>query len=364
MMAMNMQSPGEQLLANTPPGVVEAMLDELETDPVFLPSAFWRELSQKNMKMLELEGLSNFKRTLSQNYYNWMITSPHHRLFRHAFLTWLRRPNLLPLKTKIEEIEQLRLTTTDQRVSLSPLRREIYRVYVTFVWTLMTEVDTRNLRKRVSEPEVGNPIRVWDGDKLLSQDLANSIVECNAILDLLADRQRPRVAEVGAGYGRLAHVFTEAQPGQYFIFDIPPALAVAQWYLERVLGPERLFKFRPFETLESVRDEMSRASVVFMSANQIRKFPDGYFDLVLSISTLPELRQDQADLYLSLFQRLSRSHIFLKQWKRWRNPQDGTDLTMDSYKLGPDWKLVLDRTDHINPMFFNRAWAKAALPHS
>ena len=135
-------------------------------------------------------------------------------------------------------------------------------------------------------------------------------------------------------------------------------MAVAQWYLEQTLGRERVFRFRHFDRIEDVQDEIDRASVALFTANQIRKFPDDYFDVMVSISTLPEMRQDQVDLYLAEFQRLSRGHIFLKQFKAWKNPSDGTDLTIDSYRLHPDWQLVVDRSDPVIPCFFNRVWHK------
>src|SRR5262245_11584567 len=61
--------------------------------------AFWHDLNDKNRRMLEEEGLADFKRTVSQNYFNWLITDRKSDLFRHAFRQWCRRPNLLPLLT-------------------------------------------------------------------------------------------------------------------------------------------------------------------------------------------------------------------------------------------------------------------------
>jgi putative sugar O-methyltransferase len=305
------------------------MAAELEADdPVFLPSAFWRDLNDKNRRMLDEEGLANFKRTVSQNYFNWLVADRKSDLFRHAFRQWCRRPNLLPLVTRLEETRRLRLNTVDGRVELTATQR------------------------------VGNPFPLRCGRKLLSQDLATSIIECNVLADLTEGVSAPRIGEVGAGYGRVAHAYASSLPGRYFIFDIPPALAVAQWYLEQTLGRERIFRFRHFARIEEVQEEIDRASVALFTANQIRKFPDNYFDVMVSISTLPEMRQDQVDLYLAEFQRLSRGHIFLKQFKAWKNPSDGTDLSIDSYRLHPDWQLVLDRSDPVIPCFFNRAWRK------
>lgn len=133
---------------------------------------------------------------------------------------------------------------------------------------------------------------------------------------------------------------------------------MAQWYLEQTLGRDRVFRFRHFDRIEDVQGEIDQASVALFTANQIRKFPDHYFDVMLSISTMPEMRQDQVDLYLAEFQRLSRGHIFLKQFKAWKNPSDGTDLNTDSYRFNSDWHLILDRTDPVIPCFFNRVWRK------
>jgi putative sugar O-methyltransferase len=335
------------------------MAAELEADdPVFLPSAFWRDLNDKNRRMLEEEGLGNFKRTVSQNYFNWLVADRKSHLFRHAFRQWCRRPNLLPLLTRLEETRRLRTNTADGRVELSARERHTYRLYVCFVWTIMRRLDRHRLRLRVAEPEIGNPFPLRCGRKLLTQDLATSIMECNVLADLTEGVSAPRIGELGAGYGRVAHAYASSLPGRYFIFDIPPALAVAQWYLEQALGRERVFRFRHFDRIEDVQDEIDRASVALFTANQIRKFPDNYFDVTVSISTLPEMRQDQVDLYLAEFQRLSRGHIFLKQFKAWKNPSDGTDLTIDSYRLHPDWQLVVDRSDPVIPCFFNRVWCK------
>jgi hypothetical protein len=53
--------------------LMDEMMTELESDPRFLPSEFWRDINAKNLKMLATEGLENFKRTVSQNYYNWLL---------------------------------------------------------------------------------------------------------------------------------------------------------------------------------------------------------------------------------------------------------------------------------------------------
>jgi putative sugar O-methyltransferase len=341
----------------------EAMMTELERRPEYLPSAFWRGINAKNIAMLEASGLENFKRTLSQNYYSWLITKPWHPQFVRLMLAWLAKPDGFPLRARLTDTDGLRTTISPEPVRLSAFQKTVHKLFVAFVWRTAAQNDPHGLGRRLTEPTAGNPFGIRDGDLLITQDLANSIVECNVIADAVASgasgrADAPRVAEVGAGSGRLAHAFAATQPGTYYIFDIPPALAVAQWYLGQVLGQENVFSFRPFERLADVEAEMRRAKVVMLTANQIELFPDGYFDVVSSISTLPEMRKDQIDLYLGHFRRLARGSVFLKQWISWTNPADNVSLGRDDIEFGAGWTLALDRRDPINGQFYNRVWRK------
>jgi putative sugar O-methyltransferase len=338
--------------------MMDAMMTELEKDQRFLPSAFWRDINAKNLDMIASEGLYNFKRTVSQNYYNWLITRIRDPQFRKALVFWLLHPSLKPLRTRIESDIRLRFTTRADVVVLNSLQRLKYKIFATLVWEQMLKHDKYGFSKILSEPEIGNPIKIWQDQKLITQDLANSIVECNVIADTLKDIRKPMVAEIGAGSGRLAHVYASTQPGTYVIFDIPPALVVSQWYLSEIFKNKKIFVFRPFENFEDIRQELESSDIAFFTANQIAKFPAEYFDLILSISTLPEMRPDQVSMYLDLFSQLSSGFIYLKQWRSWKNPLDGTDITAEDYLIGDSWSLVLDRTDPINPLFFNRVWKK------
>jgi putative sugar O-methyltransferase len=338
--------------------MMDAMMAQLEKDPRFLPSEFWRDINAKNIDMIALEGLHNFKRTLSQNYYNWLITRIRDPQFRKALMFWLLHPSLKPLRTKIEDDIRLRFTTRADAVVLNLLQRFKYKIFATLVWEQMLKYDQYGFSKILTEPEIGNPIRIWQDKKLITQDLANSIVECNVIADTLKDIKKPMVAEIGAGSGRLAHVYASTQPGTYVIFDIPPALMVSQWYLSEIFKNKKIFFFRPFDNFEDIREELESSHIAFFTANQIAKFPKDYFNLILSISTLPEMRPDQVAMYLELFNQLSSGFIYLKQWRSWKNPLDGTDIKVEDYLIGDSWSLVLDRTDPINPRFFNRVWKK------
>src|SRR5262249_44905394 len=95
------------------------MMGELvAAGPLFSPSAFWHALNEDNRRMLVEEGLANFKRTVSNNYFNWLITDHKSAPFRHAFRQWLRRPDLLPMLTRLGETRHLRVNTAEGLIRL------------------------------------------------------------------------------------------------------------------------------------------------------------------------------------------------------------------------------------------------------
>ncbi|CQD22844.1 hypothetical protein BN000_05744 [Mycobacterium europaeum] len=285
--------------------VCNLMIQEIEKDPRFLASKFWTDIGQKNMIMLETRGIDNFKRTVSQNYFNWIV-GKRTAMVRHVYRNWRKRPTLNPWRSSIEDEVTLSFTTHDAPVTLTRKQRNDYRRFVTYLWDLTARIDKRELRADLSEPTLGNPIKIRLGERLISQDLANSIIEANVIADLLdSPSSRRRVGEIGAGSGRLAQVFAEKLHGQYVIFDIPPALYVSQWYLSQLFPNKKIFRFRPFDDFSTIQPELSSANIAFFTANQITKFPDRYFDAMLSISTLPEMSREQVALYIDLFQRKS-----------------------------------------------------------
>ncbi len=331
----------------------------LAAPQIYRPGAFWDEIIAKNLDMLEAEGITNFKRTLSNNYYNWLVTALRDPQIHRALLGWLRKPTLAPLMNHLDEpATGLRTIDQERSFALSRSAGWRYKFFVGATWETASRDDTRGLTERLSEPEVGNPIRITHRGRLISQDLANSIIELTFVARSGVVQNGARVAELGAGYGRLAYVFAEACALTYCIFDIPPALAVSQWYLSAVLGADRVLPYAPGNDFGAVESQLRPGVVAFFTPDQIEMFPDGWFDCTQTISTLPEMPARQSAHYLDLLAAKSRCAVFLKQWRQGHNPPDGVDLDEQWYALPTPWRLAARRIDPIQPAFFNQLWLR------
>jgi putative sugar O-methyltransferase len=347
-------SPADDAVAR----LIESMRQGVADAPeIYRPGEFWAGLIEANLEMLRSEGIANFKRTVSNNYYNWMVTALRDPQVRYVVRSWLRRPTAAPLVNRFDGPPTgLRTLDRSQTWDLSGRSAWQYRLFVGILWELAVRHDHHGLTERLSEPETGNPIRIRHRGRLISQDLANSIIEHDFAARSGAIADGSRIAELGAGYGRLAYVFANAHRLTYCIFDIPPALAVAQWYLTAVLGADRIRPYAPGSEFADIEPGLAPGAVAFFTPDQMEMFPDGWFDCAQTISTLPEMPVRQAEHYLALLTAKSRSAVFIKQWRRWQNAADHADLKEEDYRPPASWRLAARRVDPIQPAFFNQLW--------
>ncbi len=373
---MNMGSTEEIYSGSQPQQVLNEMIVEVINGPeIYRPSQFWEQINSINKNMLEELGIKNFKRSVAQNYFNWLVTNRKDPQYRSVRKLWARRPTLQPYLNRMEKPSLLRTlqpyldrienpallrATMGPEIRIGRTELRVYKLFVGMLYEYAIQQDWSGIAKRVEEPSLGNPIKLCRRGKLISQDLANSIREYNAILSdskELASTSK-RVAELGAGYGRVAHIFLSDGQTKYFVFDIPPALHIAQWYLSTVCPQKNVFRFRHIDRFSDVVDDLRQCDVAFFTPNQFELFPDGFFDIFVSISTLPEMTQGQITNYLQQAERLTRRYIYLKQWLTWENTLDGHRVTPDTIKLSKNWSPVFDRNDAVQPLFFERLWRR------
>ena len=360
--------------------VLTAMREELyAANPVYRPSKLWEHFSNVNIEQLRRSGMNSFKRSVNQNYFNFLPYSLFDSQLLKLMGWWARHLTLTPFELKVidpdVDPEGGRLLPVNRRVfalghrhpALSWIARNLrldvgrniqltlYRWLVVMLWDYTAAHDKLGLATTLVEPRLGSPIEIYHQGRLVSQDLAHSILECNSILGEIGELWggRPlRVAEIGAGYGRLGFVMLHAVKCQYVVIDIPPSLFVSQWYLSEMFPKKRVFCFRHFDTFEEIAAELAQADIAFFSANQIELVPDGYFDLSINISSLHELRPDQIDNMLHQIYRVTQRLVYLKQYKEYINPYDGLRIREDSYSVARGWKRRFYRSDPVDPRFF------------
>jgi len=353
---------------------INAMAAELQSgDPVYRPSKLWEFFNEINLEQLRRFGMHRFKRCVNQNYFNYVPLGFNDQQLIGLLRNWIRQPSLAPLRAGLSDPDRYnresRLVLLDRRIfkmwSDKPvlaatgrwLQRLLYRLLVGLLWDYVCRNDSLGLADKTAEPMLGAPIETWVGERLVSQDLAHSILEGFPE----QPRERPiRIAEIGPGYGRVGDVLIGARNCRYFVFDIPPSLYVAQWYLSRRHPLKRIFAFRHIDRFEDVRDELEFADIAFFSSNQLALFPEGYFDIGVNISSLHEMRPQQIRHILGDLYRITAQRVYLKQYRHYRNPWDDIEVHEGDYPVADGWRKRSWRPDRIDARFFEAVLEREA----
>ncbi len=326
------------------------MLTELAKAPsIYRPSRHWQNLNKLHLEQLSGSGVNNFKRSVNMKYFNWSILG----ILVHQFkpmLDELRKGNFsIFFKTRFRGYNaKLGRKVTEYDF----ISAQIYKVFVASLFNHVESKDSLGILKKIREPAVGNPFMIKYKNRAITQDLCNSVLELYSITRNPDVNQKLTIAEMGAGYGRLAYVFLKTFPkSTYCIIDIPIALYLAQEYLSTVLPKEKIFYFRPFKSYKEIKREFESSRVRFIMAHQIELLPKGVFDYIINVSSLHEMTRPQIKNYLRQIDRLSRGYFYQKQWRKSRI-KDNNYIKEDEYPIPKKWKTIYHRKHPIQSWFF------------
>lgn len=300
-------------------------------------SEFWQQLNRRHRERLKASGLGNFKRTTAKDYFTWMRVLPWDAQIRFLI-------SHIPLSATLRAIVG---TFSPLRHQHIPLAEGMALNFLTrLLWSYVERTEGFS---GLSEPEFGNPPAILQDGRLISQDLANSLLEYRNFADLA----KGTVCELGGGYGRNAFVTASLAKVRYIMADIPPAIGIAQEYLTTVFLDRKHFKFRPFTDFAEVRDEFEAADFAYLLLHQLALLPVGSVDLFVNISSLHEMRRAQVDYYLAEIFRLVRpgGHFFLKAWRVSKNPQPEFKINAGDYDLS-QWEQVSWKKSDVQTYFF------------
>ncbi len=320
--------------------------------PEIRPSRYWEELNKMNLVQLQEYGYENFKRTIALNYFTWVRILPWDSQIRALI-------KQLSIKVALKNL-WCALTTTKHEffTILNPLQSVIYNFLTYMLWEFAEKNDKTSLSKVLSEPIEGNPPIIEYKNRKVSQDLANSIIELNTIVEGTKNQSPKTLLELGSGYGRNAFVILNSQYGantRYIVVDIPPALYIAEKYLSSQFPEKRIFYWREFTSYNAVATEFEQAELLFLLPNQLELLAAKSVDLIINISSLHEMRPDQIAFYLQEFDRLARegSYCYLKQWKKGQVLFENNMVIQESdYPIPDRWNVVLWRDALIQTKFF------------
>lgn len=121
---------------------------------------------------------------------------------------------------------------------------------------------------------------------------------------LIADKKRPVVADLGAGYGKLAFFTLRNLENSSFVdFDLPETLCLAAYYLMKAWPHKKVLLYGEAEYSQDVHDEYD---AIFMPSYEISKLGRGSIDLFMNKNSLGEMTAESVMNYIGHIARATR----------------------------------------------------------
>jgi putative sugar O-methyltransferase len=333
-------------------------VDYQGANALYHPSTFWESLRQKNIRWLEEYGLDNFKRTVNNNYFNWLVSFKSTYFYRMLFAYVKRNrssiPKLFRLFTVSTKNDGFHTTYVSEETELSWISRKLYAIYLLCLYDYVVSVDSRGWFSDIEEPALGSPVTLAVDGKVISQDICNSYLEFSYIMDVLQDRKLNTIVEIGGGYGRLFYILSLLRSHKnirLIMVDIPPALFLSQWYLGEMFPELKMFRYKDFSSYADVKEEIESSNMAFLLPHQLELLPDRSVDLLVNISSFQEMSFDQIKKYYEMIDAKAR-YFYTKQWLHWRNPDDGISVPAVIYPTRPEWKVLKAGLNPVHREFF------------
>jgi putative sugar O-methyltransferase len=311
-------------------------------------SHYWNFLNRKNIEQIVQFGLDNFRQTVAQNYFTWLVNSSH------GYAKNLFSTNKVRLKNapKSELYKKHAFFTYRESFQHNQITALLY--------SYINESGGGAYLSQLEEPFFGNPPSITLDGKAISQDLLNGLLEYMAISNQCDMSKVSTILELGAGSGRTAYCFLKLLPkAKYIIVDIPPALFISQSYLAHAFPEKKVFTFCPFETFEEISEKFNAADLIFITPDQLKILHNRSIDLFLAIDCLHEMRREEIIFYFEEAARLT-SFFYFKCWTDTIVPFDNIHYLFTEYPVPANWKKCFQEPCFV-PSDFSHALYKIPL---
>ena len=320
---------------------LESMINDLTDSHNFNNySPYWNHLAQGHIKLLNENGIENFKQTIERFHY-WGEGNFGSKFLQPIWddeITILYNPKELQKKHEFcSEQESLEYNKANL-ILLNYLVKNGYEKYL----------------KQLQEKKFGNPILFNYNDKEYSHSLLNSIFEIDALKKNITFKENNSILEIGAGSGRICSAVLQIEKNlNYTIADIAPTLYVAQTNLSNFFKEKKIFKYRKFNNFDEIEKEFISSDIRFLLPEQIKLIPNKFFNLSIAVDCLHEFNKVQVDEYFNEFNRLSKFFYFKCQNTQSAIFERKEKYNIDNYPVKNNWEKIMHEKCFIPNGYFH-----------
>ena len=135
----------------------------------------------------------------------------------------------------------------------------------------------------------------------------------------------------------------------YVLVDIPPALPSAYQRLTKSLKNKNIYFGIDIKNQEDFDSALKNNDIILIFPNQIKFLKKKYFDLLIAIDCLHEMKKDTIKEYMAVAEHTSKK-IYFKVHEKAHVPFSFDILNVNSkedYFIDPNWSLIVKKKSSL-----------------
>jgi len=168
----------------------------------------------------------------------------------------------------------------------------------------------------LNQPMYGNQIGALIDNNFVTIGSFFSDIISSILSEIIKKKQKPVIAEIGGGYGKLAYYLTKKIKGSTYIdFDLPETLCLAAFYLMKTWPMKKtlLYGESNFST-----NNITNYDLIFLPNFEIDKLEENCIDLFLNKNSLGEMDSHTVHKYIEYISK-SSNYFFHMNHEKFRN---------------------------------------------
>jgi len=319
--------------------LLDTMLaDMASADILYRPTSFWEAASQRLIEELREQGIESFRSQIMPL-----------RFFvpTYGFPGYHRTP--AKYQPVYDGLESATDNPARPRLRLAEMMSGEQQAMADYRVFRASDTDTAPFISEASESRIGRPLEQFEFEgRRYSRSFLNYMLGINFVKKHCDTRSLRRVAEIGGGHGALGELLLADRRNEafYLDIDIPPTSFVATWYLEQVLGKDRVYGYQESgsRTSLSIDDIAGDHDAAVVCPWQLPLL-EGTIDLFVNFVSFQEMEPDVVRNYLAQVERLSPRYILL------RNMREGKQVARKAGDVGVQEPILGEYYDSYLPGF-------------
>jgi len=161
----------------------------------------------------------------------------------------------------------------------------------------------------LSYPTYGNQAGAYIDDVFVGVGSFGSEIDGSILSSVISDVERPVVADLGAGYGKLAYfILRNLNQFTFIDFDLPETLCLAAYYLMKVWPGKKVLLYGEGEYSSSSH---TKYDLIFMPCFEIQKIGERCVDLFINKNSLGEMNRSAVNNYIKYIMQATRYFFHL-----------------------------------------------------